>query len=141
MSRYLTAGGQLAPTAHAQHFLQHGLESVLHQYGEADDGDEDAVYLGPLALGLAALLLIINGLLSVYLSLGLHKTLGIAAVRQVVHLFCYPAGARPECEMPLCRLAYHSCALIHACSSGEIRGHSAWTVSEETVTCYFCYSR
>ena len=58
--------------------------NILHQLDETDaNGDEDAVYLSPLALGLAALLLIINGLLSVYLSLGLHKTLGIAAVRQV----------------------------------------------------------
>ena len=66
---------------------------ILHRLGERDaDGDEDAVYLSPLALGLAALLLIINGLLSAYLSLGLHKTLGIAALRQVTqHLhiqFC-----------------------------------------------------
>ncbi len=60
-----------------------GPTGVLHQLSANidADGDEDAVYLSPLALGLAALLLLINGLLSVYLSLGLHKTLGIAAVR------------------------------------------------------------
>lgn len=65
-----------------------GDTGILHRLGEVDaDGDEDAVYLSPLALGLAALLLIINGLLSAYLSLGLHKTLGIAAVRQVTQHF------------------------------------------------------
>ena len=70
-----------------------GHTSILHRLGEMDaDGDEDAVYLSPLALGLAALLLIINGLLSAYLSLGLHKTLGIAAVRQVA----------PHMHMQLC---------------------------------------
>lgn len=59
-----------------------GHTGILHRLGEVGaDSAEDAVYLSPLALGLAALLLIINGLLSVYLSLGLHKTLGIAAVR------------------------------------------------------------
>ena len=65
-----------------------GQRSLLEQLAaEArPDGDEDVVYLSPLALGLAALLLLVNGLLSVYLSLGLHKTLGIAAVRQVPSL-------------------------------------------------------
>ena len=69
-----------------------GQHSLLEQLG-ADarpDGDEDVVYLSPLALGLAALLLLVNGLLSVYLSLGLHKTLGIAAVRQVPSLNIMP---------------------------------------------------
>lgn len=65
-----------------------GHDGLLHQFNASPvidaDGDEDAVYLSPLALGLAALLLLINGLLSVYLSLGLHKTLGIAAVRQAI---------------------------------------------------------
>lgn len=60
------------------HIFKH--TGVLHRLGEVADED-DAVYLSPLALGLAALLLIINGLLSIYLSLGLHKTLGIAAIR------------------------------------------------------------
>lgn len=67
-----------------------GHDGLLHQFNASPvidaDGDEDAVYLSPLALGLAALLLLINGLLSVYLSLGLHKTLGIAAVRCTIQL-------------------------------------------------------
>ena len=79
------------PQMHHPFFRSHNMTNtvsghtgILHRLGEVDaDGDEDAVYLSPLALGLAALLLIINGLLSAYLSLGLHKTLGIAAVRQV----------------------------------------------------------
>ena len=90
MSRHLTTDAQLDQQA----FLGHGLvynvfghTGLLRQYGDTDaDGDEDAVYLSPLALGLAALLLIINGLLSLYLSLGLHRTLGIAAVRQALQL-------------------------------------------------------
>ena len=78
------------PTFHSRD-LTHifGHTGVLPRLGELDDED-DAVYLSPLALGLAALLLIINGLLSVYLSLGLHKTLGIAAIRQVA----WPASAQ-----------------------------------------------
>ncbi|KAL3137213.1 hypothetical protein ABBQ32_006765 [Trebouxia sp. C0010 RCD-2024] len=65
------------------HIFKH--TGVLHRLGEVADED-DAVYLSPLALGLAALLLIINGLLSIYLSLGLHKTLGIAAIRCTLQL-------------------------------------------------------
>lgn len=61
-------------------FSQLGVLSQLGADVDAD-GDEDAVYLSPWTIGLAALLLLINGLFSVYLSLGLHKTLGIAAVR------------------------------------------------------------
>lgn len=84
------------PTFHSHNFPHiFGHTGVLHWLGDEVDED-DAVYLSPLALGLAALLLIINGLLSIYLSLGLHKTLGIAAIRQVPlaplcteHLYLY----------------------------------------------------
>ena len=85
-----------------------GHTGVLHRLGELDDED-DAVYLSPLALGLAALLLIINGLLSVYLSLGLHKTLGIAAIRQVAwaaspqQLFCLYSTV-PTMPSPVARV-------------------------------------
>ena len=79
-----------------QHFLDHlhltdkvlghaGVVDQLHANFGANSA-EDAVYLSPLALGLAALLLLINGLLSIFLSLGLHKTLGIAALRQAPFL-------------------------------------------------------
>ncbi|DBA66382.1 TPA: hypothetical protein ACH3X2_002364 [Trebouxia sp. C0005] len=79
-----------------QHLLNHlhlpgsifGQHSVLQQLSaDVDaDGDEDAVYLSPWAVGLAALLLLINGLFSVYLCLGLHKTLGTAAIRCTIQL-------------------------------------------------------
>ncbi|KAL0038243.1 hypothetical protein WJX79_009937 [Trebouxia sp. C0005] len=46
----------------------------------------ESVYLSPWAVGLAALLLLINGLFSVYLCLGLHKTLGTAAIRCTIQL-------------------------------------------------------
>lgn len=91
MSRQLAASPLMQ-----QHLLNHmhlpgnifGQHSVLHQLGaDVDaDGDEDAVYLSPWAVGLAALLLLINGLFSVYLSLGLHKTLGTAAIRCTIQL-------------------------------------------------------
>ncbi len=91
MSRQLAANPLMQ-----QHLLSHmhlpgnifGQHSVLHQLGaDVDaDGDEDAVYLSPWAVGLAALLLLINGLFSVWLSLGLHKTLGTAAIRSVSRL-------------------------------------------------------
>jgi len=91
MSRQLAANPLMQ-----QHLFSHmhlpgnifGQHSVLHQLGaDVDaDGDEDAVYLSPWAVGLAALLLLINGLFSVWLSLGLHKTLGTAAIRSVSRL-------------------------------------------------------
>lgn len=45
---------------------------------------KDTEHLSYLALLFAALLMIVNGLLSVYLSLGLHKTLAVAAVRSAL---------------------------------------------------------
>lgn len=58
-------------------------QKVLAQLTADSADDEGTVHLSYLALLFAALLMIINGLLSVYLSLGLHKTLAVAAVRSV----------------------------------------------------------
>ena len=63
--------------------LSHGIsfQKVLAQLTADSSNDEGTVHLSYLALLFAALLMIINGLLSVYLSLGLHKTLAVAAIR------------------------------------------------------------
>ena len=47
---------------------------------------EQALHLAPLDLALAALLLVINGGLSIWLGLGLTKSIAIAATRMVVQL-------------------------------------------------------
>lgn len=103
---------------------------VLHWLGDVDaDGDEDAVYLSPLALGLAALLLIINGLLSVYLSLGLHKTLGIAAVRQVTQLLFTQGLCSFIVNMLFFTLTFtskHMYLTLHVCKGAELSMLQAW---------------
>ena len=47
---------------------------------------EQALHLAPFDLALAALLLVINGGLSIWLGLGLTKSIAIAATRMVVQL-------------------------------------------------------
>lgn len=117
----------LQPVFHS-HNLTHTLSrhtGVVHWLGDVDaDGDEDAVYLSPLALGLAALLLIINGLLSVYLSLGLHKTLGIAAVRQVTQvlpMLCPCPFVRTMLSLVLTFTSKHVYLALHVCRGAELR--------------------
>lgn len=57
------------------------LHKILAQLTATAADDGGTLYLSYLSLLFAALLMIVNGLLSVYLSLGLHKTLAVAAVR------------------------------------------------------------
>lgn len=122
MLRHLKADAQLDQQAFLGHDLIHnmfGPTGVLRQYGDTDaDGDEDAVYLSPLALGLAALLLIINGLLSLYLSLGLHRSLGIAAVRQALQLMIlYLAKVKMQIRngFMFVRFQWQKLFLLHCC--------------------------
>lgn len=56
-------------------------QKLLAQLTADAASEGDTVHLSYLALLFAALLMIVNGLLSVYLSLGLHKTLAVAAIR------------------------------------------------------------
>lgn len=113
----------LQPVFHS-HNVPHMLSrhiGVLHWLGDVDaDGDEDAVYLSPLALGLAALLLIINGLLSVYLSLGLHRTLGIAAVRQVALTQLLCSFGVTMLSLPVPFTPTHMYLTLHVCRGAEL---------------------
>lgn len=99
-----------------------GHNGVLHRLGETDADSDDAVYLSPLALGLAALLLIINGLLSVYLSLGLHRTLAIAAIRQVAQPPRRAASLFHAIAPSMPFFVLHSTLTNFATSSAHVQG-------------------
>ena len=86
MQMHMMSGIETYPPVHntaalASHALN--FQKVLAQLTADSGNDEDTVHLSYLALLFAALLMIVNGLLSVYLSLGLHKTLAVAAIRSM----------------------------------------------------------
>ena len=135
------------PVFHSHNMMNSttGHTSLLQQLSGVDaDGDEDAVYLSPLALGLAALLLIINGLLSAYLSLGLHKTLGIAAIRQVaqhvyMQLSCaymlnYAFFASTLATAKYLHLTFYDCRCVELCSIW-MHGCNAVPAAATTLQC------
>lgn len=86
MQMHMMSGIETYPHVHSTEALaSHAInfQKVLAQLTADSGNDEGTVHLSYLALLFAALLMIVNGLLSVYLSLGLHKTLAVAAIRSM----------------------------------------------------------
>lgn len=104
MQTHLTSGFQtLSHSPSTDALASHAIsfQKVLAQLTADSGNDEGTVHLSYLALLFAALLMIVNGLLSVYLSLGLHKTLAVAAIRSDFHL-CQVSAESAFCQEVWC---------------------------------------